>query len=227
MAKRLPAVHHRFGIKPEPLTAMAICDGVVAGVLADHFLGRSEAAFESAIRPYLLAVAHKRGFGAFLEFPLEKQTSGRGAHKKIDAVLVYGKQALAFELKTIRKDAISFNLQEDLRKLRRFPDEVAQDGNQRRATSWQLVAWTSQTFSRTKSAQQGREKGLALLTKEIEKGDAAAQLTVSGAYIDNVPRSATLGQLLLSQGNVGNFHVWCAAICIKPPNCCGLRHVPL
>ena len=87
--KRLPSVHHRFGIKPEPLAAKAICDGVVAGMLADHFLGRSEAAFESAIRPYVLAVAHKRGFGAFLEFPLEKQTSGRGAHKKIDAVLVY------------------------------------------------------------------------------------------------------------------------------------------
>lgn len=219
MAKRLPAVHHRFGIKPEPLTVKVICDGVVAGVLADHFLGRSEAAFESAIRPYVLAVAHKRGFGAFLEFPLEKPTSGRGAHKKIDAVLVYGKQALAFELKTIRRNAVGFNLQEDLGKLRRFPDEVAQDGNQRRATSWQLVAWTSQTFSRTKSVQQERDKGLALLKKEIEKGDAAAQLTVSGAYIDNVPRSATLGQLLLSQGNVGNFHVWCAAICIKPPNC--------
>ncbi|AWB33070.1 hypothetical protein [Orrella marina] len=219
MAKRLPAVHHRFGIKPEPLTAKAICDGVVAGMLGDHFLGRSEAAFESAIRPYVLAVAHKRGFGAFLEFPLEKQTSGRGAHKKIDAVLVYGKQASAFELKTIRKNAVGFNLQEDLAKLRRFPDEVAQEGNQRRATSWQLVAWTSQTFSRTKSAQQERDKGLALLKKEIEKGDAYAQLTVSDAYIDNVPRSATLGQLLLSQGNVGNFHVWCAAICIDAPSC--------
>lgn len=80
--KRLPSVHYRFGIKPEPLAAKAICDGVVAGMLADHFLGRSEAAFESAIRPYVLAVAHKRGFGAFLEFPLEKQTTGRGAHKK-------------------------------------------------------------------------------------------------------------------------------------------------
>lgn len=217
--KRLPSVHHRFGIKPEPLTAKAICDGVVAGVLADHFLGRSEAAFESAIRPYLLAVAHKRGFGAFLEFPLERQTSGRGAHKKIDAVLVYGKQALAFELKTIRKNAVGFNLQEDLGKLRRFPDEVVRDGNQRRATSWQLVAWTSQTFSRIKSAQRERDKGLALLKKEIGNGAAAAQLTVSGAYIDNVPRSATLGQLLLSQGNVGNFHVWCAAICIKPQSC--------
>ena len=88
----------------------------------------------------MLAVAHKCGFGAFLEFPLEKQTSGRSAHKKIDAVLIYGKQALAFELKTIRKNAIGFNLQEDLRKLRRFPDEVAQDCNQRRATSWQLVS---------------------------------------------------------------------------------------
>lgn len=149
--KRLPSVHYRFGIKPEPLAAKAICDGVVAGMLADHFLGRSEAAFESAIRPYVLAVAHKRGFGAFLEFPLEKQTSGRGAHKKIDAVLVYGKQALAFELKTIRKNALGFNLQEDLRKLQRFPDEVAQDGNQRSATSWQLVAWSSQTFPPTKS----------------------------------------------------------------------------
>jgi len=219
MAKRLPAVHHRFGIKPEPLTAKAICDGVVAGVLADHFLGRSEAAFESAFRPYLLAVAHKRGFGAFLEFPLERQTSGRGAHKKIDAVLVYGRQALAFELKTIRKNAVGFNLQEDLGKLRRFPNEVVRNGNQRRATSWQLVAWTSQTFSRIKSAQRERDKGLALLKKEIGNGAAAAQLTVSGAYIDNVPRSATLGQLLLSQGNVGNFHVWCAAICIKPQNC--------
>ena len=217
--KRLPSVHYRFGIKPEPLAAKAICDGVVAGMLADHFLGRSEAAFESAIRPYVLAVAHKRGFGAFLEFPLEKQTSGRGAHKKIDAVLVYGKQALAFEFKTIRKNAIGFNLQEDLRKLRRFPDEVAQDGNQRRATSWQLVAWTSQTFPPTKSAQQERDKGLTLLKKEIEKGNAASQLTVSDACIDTVPRSATLGQLLLSQGSVGDFHVWCAATCIKPPNC--------
>lgn len=219
MAKRLPAVHHRFGIKPEPLTAKAICDGVVAGMLADHFLGRSEAAFESAIRPYVLAVAHKRGFGAFLEFPLEKQTSGRGAYKKIDAVLVYGKQVLAFELKTIRRNAIGFNLREDLRKLRRFPDEVAQDGNKRRATSWQLVSWTSQTFPRAKSAHHVRDQGLALLKKEIEKGDASAQLTVSDAYIDNVPRSATLGQLLLSQGNVGNFHVWCAAICIDAPSC--------
>lgn len=60
----MPVVHHHFGIKPEPLTAKAICDGVVAGMLADHFLGCSEATFESAIRPYLLAVAHKRGFGA-------------------------------------------------------------------------------------------------------------------------------------------------------------------
>ena len=217
--KRLPSVHHRFGIKPEPLTAKAICDGVVAGMLSDHFLGRSEAAYESAIRPYVLAVAHKRGFGAFLEFPLEKQTSGRGAHKKIDAVLIYGKQALAFEIKTIRKKAIGFNLQEDLRKLRRFPDEVAQDGNQRRATSWQLVAWTSQTFLPKKSAQQQRDKGLALLKKEIEKSDVASQLIVSDAWIDTVPRSATLGQLLLSQGSVGDFHVWCAATCINPPNC--------
>lgn len=219
MAKRLPAVHHRFGIKPEPLTAKAICDGVVAGILADHFLGRSEAAFESAIRPYVLAVAHKRGFGAFLEFPLEKRTPGRGAHKKIDAVLVYGKQALAFELKTIRKNAIGFNLQENLRKLRRFPDEVAEDGNQRRATSWQLVAWTSQTFSRKKSAQQERDNGLALFKKEIEKCDAASQMIISGACIDPVPRSATLGQLLVSQGSVGDFHVWCAAICIETPSC--------
>ena len=140
MAKRLPAVHHRFGIKPEPLTAKAICDGVFAGLLADHFLERSEAAFESAISPYVLAVSQKRWFGAFLEFPLEKQTSGRGAHKRIDAMLVCGKQALAFEHKTIRKNAISFNLQEDLRKLRRSPGEVAQDGNHRRPTSWQNVA---------------------------------------------------------------------------------------
>lgn len=78
LAKRLPAVHHRYGIKPDPLTAKAICDGVVAGMLGDHFLGRSEAAFESAIRPYVLAVALKRGFGAFLEFPLEKQTDVSG-----------------------------------------------------------------------------------------------------------------------------------------------------
>lgn len=33
MAERLPAVHHRFGIKPEPLTAKVICDGVVSAVL--------------------------------------------------------------------------------------------------------------------------------------------------------------------------------------------------
>jgi hypothetical protein len=32
--KRLPSVHHRFGIKPEPLATKAICDGVVAGRLA-------------------------------------------------------------------------------------------------------------------------------------------------------------------------------------------------
>jgi hypothetical protein len=69
--KRLPSVHSRFGIKPEPLTVKSICDGVVAGMLADHFLGRREAAFEAAIRPYVLSVAHKRGFGAFLEFPLK------------------------------------------------------------------------------------------------------------------------------------------------------------
>jgi len=140
-------------------------------------------------------------------------------------LLVYGKQALAFEFKTIRKNAIGFNLQEDLLKLRRFPAEVAQDGSQRRATSWQLVAWTSQTFSRAKSAQQERDKGLALLKKEIQKGDPAEQLTVSGACIDTVTRSATLGQLLLSQGSVGSFHAWCAAICIEPPNGRALRHV--
>ncbi len=188
-------------------------------MLADHFLGRSEAAFESAIRPYMLGVAHKRGFGAFLEFPLAKEASGRGAHKKIDAVLFYGKQALAFELKTIRKNAMGFNLQEDLRKLRRFPDEVAQDGSQRRATSWQLVAWTSDTFPMTKSAQQGHDQGINLLKNGLKKGNSASQLNVSAACIDNVPRSATLGQLLLSKGNVGNFHVWCAAICIRAPNC--------
>lgn len=214
MSKQLPAVRYRFGIKPEPLTAKAICDGVVAGMLADHFLGRSEAAFEAAIRPHLLAVAHKRGFGAFLEFPLDKQTSGRGAHKKIDAVLVYGKQALAFEIKTIRKEAAGFDLQKDLRKLRRFPDEVAQDGNQRRVTSWQLVAWTSQTFSPTESAQQGCREGLASLKKEIEKEKTAPRLTVLEACIDTAPRSPMPGQLLLSQGSVGDFHVWCAAICI-------------
>lgn len=218
MMKRLPSVHHRFGIKPEPLAAKGICDGVVAGMIADHFLGRSEAAFESAIRPYVLAVAHMREFGAYLEFPLAKETSGREAHKKIDAVLFYGKQTLAFELKTVRKNAIGFNLQEDLRKLRRFPDEAAQDNSQRRATSWQLVAWTSHTFPKTKSAQQERDQGIALLKKAIEKGDPAWQLTVSDACIDTVPRSATLGQLLLSQGDVGNFRVWCAAICIRPPS---------
>jgi hypothetical protein len=27
--KRLPSVHNRFGIKPEPLAAQAICDGVL------------------------------------------------------------------------------------------------------------------------------------------------------------------------------------------------------
>jgi hypothetical protein len=216
--KRLPSVHLRFGIKPEPLTAKAICDGIVAGMLADHFLGRSEAAFESAIRPYVLAVAHKRGFGAFLEFPLEKKTPGRGARKKIDAVLVYGKQALAFELKTILQNAIGFSLKEDLLKLRRFPSEIVHDDLQRRSTSWQLVAWTSQTFPQEKSAQKGRDKGLALLKKEIEKCDPATQLTVSTAYVKTVPRSTALGRLLLSQGNVGNFHVWCAVICIEPPS---------
>lgn len=86
-------------------------------------------------------------------------------------VLVHGKQALAFELKTIRKNAIGFNLQGDLHKLQRLPDEIAQNGNQRRATSWLFIAWTSQTFSRTKSVHQERDKGLALLKKEIEKGD--------------------------------------------------------
>ena len=215
----LPSVHKRFGIKPEPPATKAICDGIVAGMLADHFLGRSEAAFESAIRPYVLAVAHKRGFGAFLEFPLEKQTPGRGACKKIDAVIVYGRQALAFELKTIRRNAIGFNLKEDLFKLRRFPAEIAQDGNHRRTSSWQIIAWTSHTFPGATSVQKGYEKGRALLKKEIEQGDTAMQLTVSDACIDTVPRSATLGQLLLSQGSVGSFHVWCAAICIEPPNC--------
>lgn len=179
--KRLPSVHHRFGIKPEPLAAKAICDGVVAGMLADHCLGRSEAAFESAIRPYVLAVAHKRGFGAFLEFPLKKQNSGRGAHKKLDAVLVYGKQVMAFEFKTIRKNAMSFNLQEDLRKLQQFPDEIAQDGYQRRVTSWQLVAWTSQTFPAAKSAQQVFEHWLDFLRKEIVTSFSATKLTVSDA----------------------------------------------
>jgi len=55
MAKRLPVVHHHFGIKPEPLTAKAICDGVVASMLANHFLGCSEAAFAlSRLRPYFV-----------------------------------------------------------------------------------------------------------------------------------------------------------------------------
>lgn len=218
MIKRLPYVPHRFGVKPEPLTAKAICDGVVAGMLADHFLGRSEAAFEAAIRPSVLAVAHKRGFAAFLEFALEKQNSGRGAHKKIDAVLFYGKQALAFELKTIRKNAINFNLREDLLKLRRFPGEVAKNDKERRVTSWQLVAWNSQTFSPTNSAREQREQGLALFKKEVEKGGAPSLETASTACIDSVSRSATLGQLLLSNGCVGDFHVWCAAACIRPPN---------
>jgi hypothetical protein len=215
---RLPPVRHRFGVKPEPLTAKAICDGVVAGVLADHFLGRSEAAFEAAIRPYVLAVAHKRGFGAFLEYPLKKQIFGRGAHKKIDAVLSYGKQALAFEFKTIRKNAIGFNLQEDVQKLQCFPVEVSNNDNQRRVTSWQIVAWTSQTFPRLNSVKQLLEKGVDLLRREIRLSRAVPQLRLSDAFIGTVPRSATLGQFLLSEGRVGEFYVWCIAICIKPPN---------
>lgn len=125
MAKRLPAVYHRFGLKLEPSTAKAISDSVVEGMLPDHFLGRSGAVLESAIRSYVLVVSHKSGFGVFLGFSLEKQTSGRSTHKKIDAVLVYGNQKLIFDIKTIRKKAVCFNLQEDLGKFRRFPDEVA------------------------------------------------------------------------------------------------------
>ena len=217
--KRLPPVHRRFGIKPEPLTAKAICDGIVAGMLADHFLGRSEAAFESAIRPYVLAVAHKRGFMAFLEFPLEKQTPGRGAREKIDAVLVYGKQSLAFEIKTIRQNGTNFSLKKDLPKLRRFPAEIAQDGNQRRTTSWQLVAWASNAFPKAKSTQEELNNGFSLLKKEIEKVVPVKKVTVSATEVENVSRSASLGQFLLSQGNIGNHNVWCAAICLESPSC--------
>ena len=215
--KSLPSVHYRFGVKPESLTAKAICDGIVAGMISDHFLGRSEAAFEAAIRPYLLAVAHKRGFGAFLEFPLEKETPHRGSHKKIDAVLIYGKQALAFELKTIRKNANGFNLQEDLRKLLQFPFEVNKNENQRRTTSWQLVAWSSNAFTRRFSTHNAREKGLKLLKKEIDKNEALPRLETP-VDLDSTPRKALAGQLLLSHGCVGDYHVWCAAICIKPPS---------
>lgn len=215
--KNLPSIRHRFGIKPESLTAKAICDGIVSGILSDHFLGRSEAAFEAAIRPHILAIAHKRGFGAYLEFPLKKHNQGRGAHKKIDAVLFYGKQVLAFELKTIRKNAIGFNLQEDLIKLSNFPKEVIKDGEQRRTTSWQLVAWTHDTFSAEKSAEHALDMGISLLRKEISNYEKQNNLTLSETYVDKIPRSATQGQILLSQGNVGNFHVWCAAICIASP----------
>lgn len=217
--KRLPSVPRRFGIKPESLTVKSICNGVVAGMLADHFLGRSEAAYEAAIRPYVLSVAHKRGFGAFLEFPLKKLTDGRGAYKKIDAVLFYGNQTLALEIKTIREKGSRFNLQEDLIKLRRFPGEVTNEENERRRSSWQLVAWTSLSFPGIKSVQKGRNQGLDLFVQEIRHLSEAPKLKISSALMDTVPRTATLGQLILSEGSVGDFHVWCAAICVVPPSC--------
>jgi hypothetical protein len=48
--KRLPPIHGHFGTKPEPLAAQAICQGIVEGMLSDHFCGRSEAAYEARPR---------------------------------------------------------------------------------------------------------------------------------------------------------------------------------
>jgi hypothetical protein len=133
-------------------------------------------------------------------------------------VLFYGKQTLATEIKTIRGKANRFNLQEDLGKLYRFPGEVANDVDKRRVSSWQLVAWTSQTFSEITSVQQGRNRGLDLLEKEIGRLSGAHNFKISNALVTTVPRIAKLGQLMLTEGRVDNFQVLCVAICIVPPS---------
>jgi Holliday junction resolvase len=217
--KRLPTVHSRFGIKPEPLATQAICEGVVAGMLADHFLGRSEAAYEAALRPSVLAVAHKRGFAAFLEFSLEKETPGRGARKKIDAVLVYGRQVIAFEIKTIRRNAIGFTLAEDLSKLTSFVQDAATDEEIRRISTWQLIAWDSHAFDHNDvRSSDALRAGVALIEKQLVK----AKLSKGNWDVSNLlrptSRTPSSGQVILAEGYVGNRRAWCLAVCVRSPS---------
>lgn len=148
----LPLPRYRFGLKPEPLAAQAICEGIVAGMVADHFLGRSEAAYEAALRPSVLAAAQKRGFGVYLEFPLAKVGNlTPGARKKIDAVIFYGRQVAAFEIKTIRGRVGRLSLVKDLQKLRGFSFE-AKAGQH--VSGWQIVAWDSNSLKKASVQEQ-------------------------------------------------------------------------
>ena len=200
------------GIKPEVLTMIDIARGVVAGMISDKYLGRHQNHYEASLRPHVLAVAQKRGFGAFLEvrFPRDGTVKKRGAYKKLDYVLSYGRQAIAIECKAIRpktrelgKDGVA----EDIKKLRRFPENIPQEI---RASGWMLIAWDNGQDNRpTKKVE-------VHFVKQIRNTLKLDGWTLLGdeTIIKKRLRTPTLGQAILSSGHVGSYYAWCITVCV-------------
>jgi hypothetical protein len=222
----LPTLSLRFGVKPETSTMKAICCGIVSGMLADRFQGRLEAAYEAAIRPVLLAVCQKRRFSVSLEFKLPKEHTGAGSHKKIDALLVYGQQAIALEVKTIRPNTRSFSIQEDLNKLQNFAAVINRDKeNLPRFSAWQIVAWDDLSMKRKN--KQGKAKAIpdqqrveAFGVDAIVNGFRKAGLVVEPVSTDLLAAKPRInfqqGQMMVMSGHICNAHDYCAAICVHP-----------
>jgi hypothetical protein len=198
------------GVKPEILTMVDICRGVVAGVISDKYLGRHESHYEASLRPHVLAVAQKRGFGVFLEVPLPREDHvKKGAHKKIDYVLTYGRQAVAIECKTMRpgiRDLVKSAVGDDLKKLKRFPSLVPEDC---RASGWMLIAWDN---SHPRGAATEDEQYLDHISDRLNL-DNWTVVTDTGIVDQNI-RSVRLNQGILSSGRVGSYKAWCIAVCI-------------
>ncbi len=200
------------GVKSDLLTMIAISRGIVAGMLADKYLGRHQDHYEASLRPHVLSVAQERGFGTFLEVRMPRTGGDRvGAFKKLDYVLSYGRQSIAIECKTIRSKGHILARQgvnTDLAKLKRFPSLVPLE---MRASGWFVVAECARIRGRTTPIVIEKRfikqvLGQIGVTEEALKTDK--ELIARGS------RTAAQNLAFLSCGEVGSHYVCCLAFCV-------------
>lgn len=186
-------------------------------MLADHFHGKQEAAYESALRPFIISVAHMRHYSISIEYKLPKTSIGRGSHPKIDAMLNYGKQALAFEVKTIRRSKQKLILTDDIEKLKSLANLIEHDNfSDYRFSAWQIVAWDSYAYKKD-DVKHTREKGVQSIKKELMKNGIEASTIEDITRPANLRRPICIGQMIIVGGNVNATFAYCAAICIIAP----------
>jgi hypothetical protein len=207
------------GIKPEILTMIDLARGVIAGMLADKYLGNQENTYEAALRPHCIAVAHKRGFSISLEFKLPREVQVNiGAHKKLDYLLTYGHQVIAIECKTIcgeKRPLNIANIDIDLKKLRTVASLASKSI---RSSAWLMIAEI-----RRKSKIGDSEVQIINhppIKKLLKKLDIMPIDVISDDddFLSKNKRKFIEGTTFISEGKVGSYHAWCIVSCVTAPS---------